>query len=86
MAKNLDRSFTVTWDRIVDVGDSSNISEVRYNFATRLMRVTFLSGDSYSYFGVTDDTFGHLVSRKSIGKAFAGIRSHLESKGFEKCV
>lgn len=70
-----------SWDRVVFVNDSSNISEIKYNVFERVMQIKFISGGLYEYSQVGRDTLGYLISAQSIGKAFAGMRGRLEEKG-----
>ena len=63
------------WDRIVIVGDSSQISKLSYNTARRQLLVEFSNGDVYRYYRVSSIAFGSLVCADSVGKYFNTIRN-----------
>ena len=48
--------------------NSSNISDLAYNPATKVLTVTFKSGGTYSYENVDPEKYQALMSAESIGK------------------
>jgi hypothetical protein len=60
-------------NRILQVGDSSNIKLVGYDFDEMKMIIEFQSGKVYRYTGVTAPVFGQLAGSDSIGAAFNSL-------------
>lgn len=59
--------------RIVNLDDSSHITQIAYNLETQVMHVRFLSGMVYRYDKVHPDVFGQIVSADSVGAAFSEL-------------
>lgn len=61
---------------------SSNISHVGYDEATQTLHVTFKSGATYEYSGVSKSDYDKFVSASSMGSHF---HQHIKSNfGFRK--
>ncbi len=57
--------------------ESSTISAVGYDPASKVLEVAFKNGGDYSYFGVSSKTHAEMMSAPSVGKFFASnIRNH----------
>ena len=52
---------------------SSNLVGVDYDPATRELRVTFQSGRTYTYEGVTEDEYAGLLGAGSAGRYFNDV-------------
>lgn len=50
--------------------NSSAISSVRYDPATRQLRITFHSSGTYTYFGVPPEVYEGLMAAESAGRYF----------------
>jgi hypothetical protein len=62
------------------IDHSSTITGVGYDADASLLEVTFKSGDTYRYAGVTQDAYDKLMAPGSIGSNF---RQHIKDGGFE---
>lgn len=60
-------------NRILQVGDSTNIKLIGYDFDEMKMIVEFQSGKVYRYTGVTATVFGQLCGSDSIGATFNSL-------------
>ena len=52
---------------------SSNVAGVDYDPATRELRVTFHSGRTYTYEGVSEDEYLSLLGASSVGRYFNDV-------------
>ncbi len=60
---------------------SSNIEAIGHIPERLLLRVTFKSGQTWEYAGVTAEVFNRMLNAESVGKFFsASIRGHYEGK------
>lgn len=50
--------------------DSSMITSTEYDFDTKVLEVTFNSGDVYAYYDLPETEYNAMVEAESIGKFF----------------
>lgn len=58
------------FDRVILVEDSDIISSIQYDTETLVLDVTLKAGTRYRYREVAPVTFAHVVTARSLGKAF----------------
>jgi len=66
----------VTFTRVVDIRDSSNVAQVAYDPVTTTLMVEFTNRNQYVIEDVSPETFGLLVSAESVGKAYQSLIYH----------
>lgn len=59
--------------RVLLIDDSSQITKAVYDREHNVLTITFVSGDEYSYYGVSALDFGKLACAKSAGSCFNSI-------------
>lgn len=55
------------YDRLCEIKDSTNVSEVRFDSTRNRATVTFKNGEIYLYDSVSAAEFGAIVSADSVG-------------------
>lgn len=53
--------------------DSTAIDELGYNDVTQTLLVTFINGDTYTYFGVPRGVYEWLLEAGSVGQMFNAV-------------
>jgi lysyl-tRNA synthetase class 2 len=72
LIKGISKLLKVTDKRSFEVAsvDSTAIEEIAYNLKSSIMKITFMSGAVYNYYGVPESEYESLVEASSIGRKF----------------